>query len=77
MSGGSYDYAYSRIARLADEIEENISANLSQATKILRRRFAEHLRLVAKAAHDIEWVDSSDYGPNDEIDSINRVLGYP
>lgn len=35
--------------------------------------FAKLLRAVAKAAHDIEWVDSGDYGPGDEVESIRAV----
>ena len=66
MSGGSYDYAFRRIDELADAI---------QATTPLRRAFQQHLRDVAKAAHDIEWVDSCDYGKGDEDEAIQKVLG--
>jgi hypothetical protein len=34
---------------------------------------AEHLELVATALHDLEWVDSSDYGPGDEVAAIRRL----
>jgi len=30
---------------------------------------------VAKAMHDIEWVDSSDFCEGDEIKAINEALG--
>lgn len=66
MSGGSYDYAYMKIEDMADE--------LCQQRQPLRKAFGKHLKLVAKAMHDIEWVDSSDYGPGEEVDSINAVL---
>jgi uncharacterized small protein (DUF1192 family) len=33
------------------------------------------LKLVAKALHDIEWVDSGDYGPGDENKAIRACLG--
>ena len=39
-----------------------------------RRAFAAHLVKVAKALHDIEWVDSSDYGPGDENEAIRACL---
>lgn len=39
-----------------------------------RRAFKEHLALVAKALHDIEWVDSGDYGPGDENKAIRACL---
>ena len=55
MSGGSYDYLYHKVEEVADQLDGDRSP--------LRRAFAEHLHKVAKALHDIEWVDSGDYGP--------------
>ena len=91
MSGGSYDYAYHRIYDMADKVEAALvpcpcdrvkhwcecpSANVTdKETRRLRTEFAAMLRKVAKAAHDIEWVDSGDYGPGDEIEALRRVLG--
>jgi hypothetical protein len=66
MSGGSYNYAYYRIEELAAEI---------RATTPLRKAFKAHLLKVAKACHDIEWVDSCDYGPSDEDKAIRACLG--
>ena len=56
MSGGSMNYLYSRL---------EYDANFSQDTPE-RRAFAKHLKLVAKALHDIEWVESGDYGKGDD-----------
>lgn len=67
MSGGSYDYAYSKVEDMADSLN-------SKEHSALRRAFAKHLKLVAKAMHDIEWVDSSDYAKGDEAAAINAVL---
>lgn len=53
MSGGSLDCEFGRIEDLADTIER-------RARKPLHRAFAAHLRKVAKAAHDLEWVWSGD-----------------
>jgi len=39
-----------------------------------RRAFAEHLKKVAKALHDIEWVDSCDFGEGDENDAIEACV---
>jgi hypothetical protein len=39
-----------------------------------RLAFAKHIEKVAKALHDIEWVDSSDYGPGDENEAIRDCL---
>ena len=65
MSGGSMNYIYSKLER---------EANFRQDTPE-RRAFARHLKLVAKALHDIEWVDSADYGPGDENAAIRACLG--
>jgi hypothetical protein len=66
MSGGSYNYAYQTIEQLANEL---------RVTNPLRAAFKEHLKKVADAAQNIEWVDSGDYGPGDEDDSIKACLG--
>lgn len=63
MSGGSYQYAYSRLADFIFDFA--LRANTPQ-----RKAFLKHLEKVKKAMHDIEWVDSSDYGPGDENDAI-------
>lgn len=70
MSGGSYNYEYARVEQSADDIETH-TENLTP----LRQRFADHLRLVAKAMHDIEWVDSYDYSLGREDEAIRKVLG--
>lgn len=63
MSGGSMEYLCFKVE--SAEFERNTP---------LRTRFAEHLKLVGKALHDIEWVDSGDYGPGDEDDAIEACL---
>lgn len=65
MSGGSYNYAYMRIEDLASEI---------RPTTLLRRTFIDHLKMVAKACHAIEWVDSGDCGPGGEDADIKACL---
>lgn len=63
MSGGSMNYLYSKIeyAEFPTDTPE-------------REAFAKHLKFVAKALHDIEWVDSADYGPGDENEAIRACL---
>ena len=61
MSGGSYDYFYLKLEDMVDTI---------QLKNPERKAFVEHLKKVVKALHDIEWVDSYDYGENAEIESI-------
>ena len=53
MSGGSYDYAFRYVDEMADSLH-------GVNTDPLRRAFAAHLRLVAKAMRDVEWQDSCD-----------------
>lgn len=67
MSGGSYDYAYSKVEDMAERL-------LDQTRYPLRVAFGRHLKKVAKAMHDIEWVDSCDYGTGDEVKAINACL---
>lgn len=67
MSGGSYDYAYIKVEDMADR------DGLKRSP--LRRAFATHLKKVAKAMHDIEWVDSGDYGEGDDVKAITECLG--
>lgn len=73
MSGGSYDYAYGKINDFADQIEGGKYNTLNS----LRRAFVAHLRLVADAAHAIEWVDSGDSSSGDENASILLVVKAP
>lgn len=64
MSGGSMNYLYSRL--LSDA---TFPANTPE-----RRAFRDHLALVSQALHDIEWVDSGDYGCGRENPAIARCV---
>lgn len=68
MSGGSYDYLCFKIGDMAEQMPTRDNSK--------RIAFKELLRLVAKAAHDIEWVDSADYGQGDENAAIDACLKY-
>lgn len=63
MSGGSMDYLYQQVQ--AAEFKENTPE---------RRAFRKHLDLVAEALHDIEWVDSGDYGYGDDTEAIMACI---
>ncbi|MDY6845289.1 MAG: hypothetical protein SVW57_14520 [Thermodesulfobacteriota bacterium] len=67
MSGGSYEY-------LCYKIEE-ATRKLRQSKNPLRRAFGEKLQLFATAMHDIEWVDSGDYGTGEDEKAIKLALG--
>gem|GEM_PF-3162667 len=64
MSGGTMNYLYSKV--LADATFETHTP--------LRKAFRKHIAKVAKALHDIEWVDSCDYSDGDEDDAIRACL---
>lgn len=64
MSGGSMNYLYSKL-----DYDANFSTHTTE-----RRAFKAHLVKVSKALHDIEWVDSCDYGPGDENAAIRACL---
>ncbi len=67
MSGGSLDYICYKIDDVVDSIEK-------RATTPLHKAFAEHLKDVAKALHDLEWVFSGDYCDGEEVDAIRKVI---
>ena len=67
MSGGSWDYFTHKCSDVADQLEADGSP--------LRRAFGSHMRLVAKAMHDVEWADSGDIGRGDDRKAIQEVLG--
>ena len=64
MSGGSMNYLYSKL-----DYDATFPTNTPE-----RRAFRQHLVKVAKALHDIEWVDSGDYGTGDENAAIRACL---
>lgn len=64
MSGGSMNYLYSTI-------EQNLT--FDKNTKE-RKAFYKHMQAIIQALHDIEWVDSGDYGPGDENKAINKCI---
>lgn len=68
MSGGSYDYFYHKLEQFAYDMSISPS-------EVERKAFQDLLFKVAKACHDIEWVDSGDYSEGDELEAIKACLG--
>jgi len=68
MSGGSWDYFYCRIEEIADR--------LCQETSPERKALGKLLKKCSKALHDIEWVDSGDYGTGDDAEAIKSCLKF-
>lgn len=67
MSGGSWDYFYYKL--------EEVAEKLSWQDNPLRKAMGKKLKEAAAALHDIEWVDSSDYGEGDDVKAIKKFLG--
>lgn len=66
MSGGAYNYIYSTIEDLRIENTD---------TDPRRASLQKIINLLVKAMHDVEWVDSSDYGTGDDHKAIDALLG--
>lgn len=63
MSGGSMDY-------LSYKVED---AEFAENTPE-RKAFRQHLKLVAKALHEIEWCDSGDTSPGKDTKAILKCI---
>lgn len=76
MSGGSLNYLYQKVEEAVDLLENEwagMGHPLEESIEVL----AGHLKLVAKAMHDMEWVLSGDYGPGDEVEAVKAMLAAP
>lgn len=66
MSGGSWDYVDIKFT--------DVGKRLLSEKCPYRRALGKIVLDIAKAMHEIEWVDSSDMGPGDEMESIMKVV---
>lgn len=66
MSGGSWDYLYQKLF--------DAGLRLKKEPDQLRQKLGNHLLVVGEAMEAIEWVDSMDWGPGDEIPAIKKAL---
>lgn len=67
MSGGSYDYAFQKLEDLAGSIVKR------RDNKITRLRVSKLLKELADICHDIEWIDSGDYGDDDWVNVEGKL----
>jgi hypothetical protein len=67
MSGGSWDYVGDKVHDPADR--------LLKESCPYRRALGRRLKLIAVALHEIEWVDSGDTSPGDEMSAVRAALG--
>lgn len=71
MSGGSHDHAHHKLNEIADSFDVPEVEYQEE-----RKKVAEILRRMSEICHDIEWIDSSDYGPEDwekVIEMLNKI----
>lgn len=66
MSGGDWNYIYSRV--------EDVGERLRREEQPERKALGRVVMALAKALHDIEWVDSGDYAPGEERAAIAAVF---
>lgn len=60
MSGGSHDYAYLKLNEIAKEFFPDPIDHLES-----RKKVADILERLGVICHNIEWIDSGDYGDED------------
>ena len=78
MSGGSYEYAYDKVERMAEALERGRTfegRETEGANDHARLAFAVHLKKVAAAMKAIEWVDSYDSSTPEDTNAIWAVIG--
>lgn len=73
MSGGSYDYAYTKVLDFTEALEDSDKGETPKT--LLRAAFIRHLRTVAEAMRAIEWEDSGD-GADDNGAMMAVMLDY-
>jgi len=73
MSGGSYNYACHKVDYFIEDVR---TKDANPDIEKMRKDFVEHLKNISDAMKAIEWVDSGDRGPGDEIEPIKKCLPY-
>ena len=80
MSGGSYQYKFAEIKELSDLLLNYLSSlqkdewyKYAKKYQPIRNRMADALKEIAVQCHDIEWIDSGDYG-EEEWTKIKKWL---
>jgi hypothetical protein len=65
VSGGHYDYKYSKVIEFMEQLESDMDSKVVDESE-LRRKFGKHLYNVAMAMRAIEWNDSGDGDDREE-----------
>lgn len=71
MSGGAYNYAYTDVSRLADDIAGG------HQTNTLVQAFCRHMKEIADVCRAIEWADSGDSVWDDALRARLRAIVTP
>lgn len=71
MSGGSYDYFYSRLSMFASELAHN------HRDKPHVLALANLCQRISDVAYKIEWADSADTTWTDQLDADIRAVIHP
>jgi len=77
MSGGSYNYFYSKLRTFADEIleeEEDFDGAKPKPFLETRKEFSCFLHDLAEVCKELEWADSGDISYEDAEKSIKEFL---
>ena len=85
MSGGSFDYAYQKVERFADELAVRLDKCnkkndygetphlYSQPTLDKLREIESHARYTAKLMQEVEWLYSGDNGEESFIKGVEEI----
>ena len=71
MSGGSMNYAYSKLRMVAEELEASAGSGNHPDP---RREVAGYLERAVEVVKAIEWSDSCDTGPEDWVPGARKLL---
>lgn len=74
MSGGSWDYFYLGLEDVAARLIDTNPKRYSPEVTAARERLGRLLKQASIALQAIEWVDSNDFGPGDELKAINATF---
>lgn len=74
MSGGTYDYAYSKVISMAEDMQ--IVGDVNEIISPTRVWFIHHLHLVAEAMRAVEWEDSGDTSSEETVKAIDAVMDH-
>jgi len=74
MSGGSLDYAFSKIDDFADELESKINQSSTPELLILRKNTVRQLRALSELLRAIEWNMSGDTLPENELNAYQKYF---